>query len=357
MKVMLFAYLDNNIGDDLMLKLLSERFPSYIFYFYTSNTVVINTLRQFNNFTLRCPSNRKEDLDSVDAILSIGGSIFNDLNTFRGKIARLKKFLFLLNAKRKRKLIATVGCNLGPYKDKLGWYLTVAELKLNSLITVRDDFSFQLLSCNNFIQNYYLADDIVYGLQISNTVENRSGLGISSFRSTHTGENNYQNYQVLALIADEYIKKTNNSVKIFAFDSEIENDISAAFHIFNLIQNKKNVEIIPYLGDIEGFVQKFSNCERHISIRFHSAILSDLMKIPFYPIAYSNKMEAFISEKFPNFDLKTISSFNSEELNLSEIMECISNSSELCYTNHKSNFKIHFDELDKLWSGVYCVSK
>lgn len=354
MKVMLFAYLDNNIGDDLMLKLLSEKFPSHEFYVYTTNSVVLNTFAQFKNFTPRCPSQRKADVDVVDAVLAIGGSIFNDLNSLRGKVARLRKILFIAKASRKGKLIATVGCNLGPYKDKLGWYLTVAELRLNSLITVRDQSSFDLLSTRSFA-NVHLADDIVYGLHVPVGVEPRNGLGVSAFRSTHAGENNYQNYQALAAIIDGYVEKTNKPVKLFAFDSEHENDVSAASHILNLVENKAHVELVPYLGDVAGFVEKFNQCERHVAIRFHSAILSDLMKIPFYPISYSNKMDAFVGENFPEFKISNIAELDVERMNIPAVVDCILSESTLCYADHETNSQIHFDQLEKLWSGKHRV--
>lgn len=354
MKVMLFAYLDNNIGDDLMLKLISERFPDFKFYFYTSNTVVKNTLNQFENFISRDPIDRNEDLIYVDAILSIGGSIFNDLNTIRGKLARIRKILFLKKAKNKGKKIITLGCNLGPYNDQLGVFLTLFELKMNSLVTVRDRASFDLIDSNRKLNNLHLADDIVYNLDFYLAKELKSGLGISAFRSTHIGENNYQNYQALAKIADEYIKKNNKIVKIFAFDSETENDLAAAHHILELIENKNMVKIVSYIGNVDNFLSEFSSCECQIAIRFHSAILSDIFKIPFYPIAYSNKMKEFIGDKFPNFNLINISSLQVDKIDFLSVVEDLSSLTELCSsTCCENNSKIHFDELERLWKKNY----
>lgn len=350
MKVMLFAYLDNNIGDDLMLKLISERFPDFKFYFYTSNTVVKNTLNQFKNFISRDPADRNNDLVFVDGILSIGGSIFNDLNNIRGKLSRIKKILFLNKAKKQGKKIITLGCNLGPYSDQLGVFLTLFELRMNSLVTVRDKASYDLINSNRKLNNLHLADDIVYNLNFTSCLDIKSGLGISAFRSTHKGENNYQNYQALAKIADEYIKKNNKIVRIFAFDSEAENDLSAAHHIFELIDNKNMVKIIPYIGNFDNFLSEFGGCECHIAIRFHSAILSDIFKIPFYPVAYSNKMKEFICDKFPDFDLINISSLQLDKFDFFSVVENLSNLTSLCSsTRCDNNSKIHFDELEILW--------
>src|SRR5699024_3015738 len=106
--------------------------------------------------------------------------------------------------------------------------------------------------------------------------------------------------------------KTNDikKIKIFAFDSEQENDISAAFHIKNILVQKINIniEIIPYLGiNIDYFLEEFISVDYMIVIRFHAAILCDYFKIPYLPFAYSNKMTEYIydnnsHQKILNFD-------------------------------------------------------
>lgn len=347
MRIMIFAYLDNNFGDDLMLKLLSESFIDIEFYVYTSNSVIANSLKKYQNFVLRHPTQRYSDIDAVDGVLSVGGSIFVDLNSISGKILRLKKLFILAVARMRGKFIATIGCNLGPYNDKLGVLLTKIELSFNSLVTVRDGFSYDLLKRLS-IQSSYLADDIVYGLSIPNSANVRFGLGISAYRSLGAGEVNDENYRALAAIADAYVEQQNAPVKIFAFDSESENDLAAAFHIVNYMKNKDMAKIIPYLGDIDSFQLEFASCELHIAIRFHAAVLADLLGIPFFPISYSNKMKNLISAEYPDHNVLSLADLIMARSQ--EIARALVNPGQLCpgRTNKSPSSSVHFELLGRL---------
>lgn len=350
MRVMVFAYLDNNIGDDLMLMLLSRKFPQHEFYLYTSNSVVRENLSKYSNFVLRQPGQRRSDLGVIDVVLSIGGSIFNDLNSLRGKIARLRKIAFLVGARLQGKRIVTIGCNLGPYNDLAGLYLTAAELKLNSLVTVRDKASYALISRFS-LNNCHLADDLVYGVDVPVRSSPRNGLGVSAFRSTHGGETNFENYRAIALLIDGYVRRTGKPVKLFAFDSECENDLSAAFHIMDLVEYKQNVKIVPYLGDVGSFIAEFDGCEVQLAIRFHAAVLSDVMGIGFVPIAYSNKMEALIADKFPGFKSMKISQLTHTSTVVPEIIDSVVNFSTICLGRGlKGNSQVHFEKLEAIFN-------
>jgi len=100
------------------------------------------------------------------------------------------------------------------------------------------------------------------------------------------------------------LKKTENNVYLFAFNFENENDLSAAHHVKNLSRRKDKIVIIPFLGNVEEFLSSIQKCETMIAIRFHSAILSDIYKIPFLPIVYSNKMQNLLDDR--NFKGRSI---------------------------------------------------
>ncbi|MOA11818.1 Polysaccharide pyruvyl transferase [compost metagenome] len=198
-------------------------------------------------------------------------------------------------------------------------------------------------------RNLHLGSDIVFGIDLPRNPLHRTGLGISAFRSTHPGESNYKNYEALALIIDEYIEKTGLPVKIFAFDSELENDTSAAIHIYNLVKNKPSVELVFYLGEVDGFLEKFNSCANHLTIRFHSAVLADALGIPFYPICYSNKTASLISDRHPNSEIVDIKELAINNLNQLLITEKIIAGSTLCLSELKElNPEIHFEKLSEL---------
>lgn len=350
MKVMVSAYLDNNIGDDLMIKLMAKYFISHEFYLYSNKSIIKKTFADCENIVVRKQSDLKNDIPKVDLFLSIGGSIFNDLNSLRGQINRLRKIKFIKKLKRKGVKIATIGCNLGPYTGKIGPILTKYELKLNDLVTVRDKSSFELLTSFKTIKNFHLANDIVYNYKITkNNVLKDCGLGISAYRSLRKDENNYMNYLKLSDIVDEYIDKTDKNVRLFAFDTENENDLSAAYHIFNLSKNKEKIEIVPYLGDISSFIKKLNKCERFLSIRFHSAVLSDLFSIPFFPVIYSNKMESLLSDRSYTGEKIYLKDID-DKLQTEKIVDTIIEGENIynSFNNQPYNSIQHFEELSKL---------
>ncbi len=192
--------------------------------------------------------------------------------------------------------IVVLGSNFDSKYKRSALKTVQKEIKLNSLTVVRDEHSYEMLKGFKRIKNYHLAYDIAYNLSEFYPIkdQNRKGLGISCYRSLKSNENNYNNYVALSKIADGYIEKTENNVYLFAFNFENENDLSAAHHVKNLSRRKDKIVIIPFLGNVEEFLSSIQKCETMIAIRFHSAILSDIYKIPFLPIVYSNKMQIFI---------------------------------------------------------------
>lgn len=348
MRIIVEAYLDNNLGDDIMIKIMVDKFPEHQFFLYSDSTVVQKTFENIKNLSVKNTNQRKKDLKNIDAYIKIGGSIFQIIN-FKQQVLRIIGILGLMKMRYKGIKIATLGCNFGPYSTKFGIKLTEWELRNNQLVTVRDQFSFKMLTGFRKIDNFFYADDIVYNYNVLKCDRIKSGLGISVYRSLKNEENNYENYQALANIADNYIKRTGKRVSLFAFDSEQENDLSAMHHIFNLSNHKQSIDLVPYIGDSETFINKYKNCERIIAIRFHSAILADLFKVPFLPIPYSNKLMNLLNDRGFTGDIISI-----ENLNMKlDIERVVSNliTGENLFTNfldNKGNSKEHFDQLAKI---------
>lgn len=352
MNIVVSAYLDNNIGDDLMIKLIAKKFQEHHFFIYTSSSVVKETFGDIKNIMIRNPEHLKADMKSADVFLTLGGSVFQITNLGNYK-TRIIKIIRMLQYKSMGVKIATLGSNLGPY-TKIGKYLTKIELRNNDLITVRDTASKKVLEDFGNIKNYHFADDIVLNLK-KNFEQNhiKNGLGISVYRNQDDSENSFAAYEALAYIADEYINKTNKPVRLFAFDTEHENDLAAAHHVYKLAKNNNNIEIIPYLGDEECFLEQFSRSEKMVAIRFHSAILSDVFNIPFLPIAYSNKMKNLMHDR--HYEGKV---FEFSDLNkmgeLDHIVEMLVTGTGLCdkFTGTPNSSFSHFSEFEKMLGTI-----
>jgi colanic acid/amylovoran biosynthesis protein len=348
MNILVRAYLDNNLGDDLMIKLLVEKFPNFNFFIYTNSSMIKNTYKDYENVKVRKVKDMKNDLKMVDAFVTIGGSIFQ-IKTFKQHLSRFLKIMFLLSLKFRKKKVVTLGANLGPFSNKISYKLVEWELRLNNLTTVRDINSKRIIDSFRGNYNIHLADDIVYNLEWGKSLH-KEGLGISTYRSSAHDENNLENYSTLAALADNYIEKTGKKVTLFAFDSETENDVVSAHHIYNFSRNKDKISIVPYLGNIKEFLDEFNKCEKIIAIRFHSAILSDILEIPFLPIIYSNKMTNFLDDNNYKGERIHLKSLN-KNINIDSLVDKIISGDEL-YNNfktHLQNSSIHFEEFKKLF--------
>ena len=350
MNIIIDAYLDNNLGDDLMIKLLAGHFPRHRFYLYTNSSVVKNSFSDFKNLIIKKSEEKQKDLDSADVYCTVGGSRFQ-LVSAKQKYWRLRRLSRLRKIRRNQTKIVTLGSNFGPYSGKLGVKLTEWEMRKNDLITVRDKEAEGFLRQFKKVNNYHLVDDIVYNLaEIYKTQQpERSGLGISAYRSIRSPEHNYPNYKCLAALADSYIKKTGKKVKLFAFDTEDENDLAAACHIYNLAEEKEKIEIIPYLGCEQSFLEQFEACERMVAIRFHSAVLADIFEIPFLPVVYSNKMKNFLNDRGyrgPSFEIRELNL----DLNPAALADTLIKNESLfnTFTGDQHNAKVHFAELEKI---------
>ncbi|AQP53089.1 hypothetical protein BW732_01835 [Vagococcus penaei] len=226
-------------------------------------------------------------------------------------------------------------------------------MKINDLITVRDDYSYKLISHLN-LKSCFLIDDFVYNIAktpyILENVEKVNSnnekyiLGISAYRSPIKGDSNIASYRVLADICDNVIEKRGAKVKLFSFDSENENDLVSAFYIKKYAKHANEIEIVPYLNDEINFLNNFVSCDRIIGIRFHSLIISDVYGIPFYPISYSNKTNNFLTD----IGYKgNINNYSDLEINKQRILSDIL-SDTFFISNKSNNSEQHLLEFENL---------
>lgn len=330
MKIALWAYFDNNLGDDLMVKKLLDSFPEYDFFTQYQNDVIVQTFKDNHNLSFLTKDEYKKALKSCKYYISIGGSIFNNINSFKGKLIRISKLIKYIKLKLSGIEIYTLGCNVGPFSDKIAEILCGIELKLNDGITVRDKESYEfVISYNKKVEQY---DDIVFSYDINTkkVKESNNILGVSVYRSLNPKVKNYGTYYLLARIIDDFLKRTKGKCRLYCFDSENENDLSAAFHIKELSHKSEDIDVVPYIGNVEKFLSSFSECSSLISFRFHGTILGEVFGIPTLPIAYSNKLINFLTEN--NYiDYYLIDDFNKDKIIPSQIVDRLI--SRKLYTN------------------------
>lgn len=306
-KVLIRAYLRKNLGDDLFIKILSERYPDIKFQtissvkykktFSKNIKIKSNFVIKYLNYLIRILSKRKSSLIQLVArkykeIVWIGGSIFiegkkGDTSTV--SIPENKKYYIL-------------GSNFGPYKTE-EYFEKAKELYENAQdVCFREKFSYEKFKN---IKTTRLAPDIVFSLKNYNKSEinmKEKCVAISVIDCNKRFLTEIANKYELFII--EMIKKfteLNYKIVLLSFCKK-EGDERAIKRILRKIKKKykninyKKIETCFYRGNIEEILDKINKSSIVIGTRFHANILGILMEKTVIPISYSKKTTNYLSD-------------------------------------------------------------
>lgn len=329
-KVFIYAYLNQNLGDDLFVKILCERFPKTKFYIVStrnkakpfkniSNLVVISPPYLLSKLLFRM--NRKWDLNKLlsryfsrksDLTVNIGGSIFMESNDWEFKLKEYKNDISASNK------FLIMGANFGPYSNP-DYYNRYYEIFKNvEDVCFRDEISRELFSELSTVR---LAPDIVFSLG-KTMMENRKD------KNMIFSIINLDNREKLKKYKSDYELKVKNismklidkgyKVTLMSF-CEREGDQVAIDRIISQIPDK-------YIGDIESYYYKdnidealniIGSSDGVISTRFHSLILGMLYSLPVYPLIYSKKITHILNDINYEYDytyIEKISQLSEEKV-------------------------------------------
>jgi colanic acid/amylovoran biosynthesis protein len=301
-KVLVCAYFAKNLGDDLFLKILFDRYPNVEWDLLTANRNYNEIFKDYKNvkiiYSYRNIGKNKFNLffklndmffkyKKYDALVNIGGSIFMQSPAWKLKFNE-REYL-LNNFKKRNKKVFILGANFGPFKDKVFVEKYRKLFATYNDVCFRDYYSYKIFSD---LENVRLAPDVVFNLDVKRFDEKEKSVGFSIIDiEKREGLNEYQHEynKKLTQLVENYIE-LGYKVKLFSF-CENEGDMKA----INYLQDsfKKNysnsIEVIDYEGNINSFLNKFKSCEVIIGTRFHSIILALLYNQSVFPIIYSEK--------------------------------------------------------------------
>lgn len=357
-KVMVYAYTRLNLGDDLFLKILFERYPKSIFVlfgpkkykkvFSYKNLIVIpsdNLILRGINFALK-RINKRFSLSKFiskfcDASVQIGGSIFQQSENWETKIKYRKNLL------NKNQPFYVLGANFGPFNDKEFFLECKNLISRYEDICFRDTYSYNLFKDLN---NVRIADDIVFSLKYgSNLKDSYETIVISvikpSYRSYLYGYDDAY-YRKISDLSIKFIKKGFNVI-LMSF-CKYEGDEEAAKEIVNKIpvEYKSYVKQYNYEGNLDESLDIIAKSSLVIGTRFHAMILGWVFNKPVVPIVYSEKMKKVMED----VDFKGIYA-NLKEIDFLEIDKVVLKSFEknlIDVGKQRENSENHFKELDEL---------
>lgn len=313
------GYWSKNLGDDLFLYLLLNRYPEHRFTILASdsasNVFSNSNLEKIyfeNSFFTKiankyCAISRKIPyqykslrMQDYDAYVEIGGSIFmlsengttNDLNSIRReRVLSLVKNYFI------------IGSNFGPFFSEYQLAYYSEFFAKTSGVCFRDEQSKKLFGS---LDNIKCAPDVVLSLDTTKVPKYRNNspyVTISIIDCKRKSSAPGSEY--LAKYADAYVNKivelveeyllSNTRVVLFSFCDD-EGDLDVAKQIFNKVDSPIKFSLLEICShnSIDESLALIKNSTFLIATRFHAMILGWVFQIPTYVISYSKKTEAVI---------------------------------------------------------------
>ena len=282
-KILIHAKTEKNLGDDIFIYYLCNRYPFVDFYVYYKDDCI--TLNKLSNLYIL------KNIELIKTIqfnlqIFIGGSIF--MQSINKNI--LQKYRSDKKIRIQGVPTYIIGANFGPYQSKIFPLLYKHWFKNIDQIVFRDEYSYDLFQLNNMSW----APDILFNYCLP-IVRTEKMVSIScikkNFRSGLCDYNENVYFQKLAQIANKYCE-LGYSILLAAFCISQEDNIAAQM-IYNLLSpcTKAKTEILIYQGDINEFLSNFLASSFIIGTRFHSIILGWSANIPVFPICYNSKLK------------------------------------------------------------------
>lgn len=357
-KIMVHAYTQFNLGDDLFLKILFNRYPDSQFILFSpskykkkmnfKNVKYISS----NNFFIRGfnyimkKNNRNFIIENkvsklCDATIFIGGSIFQQNKNWKQTI---KNHSVLSNESHPYFIL---GANFGPFEDEDYYNEYKKIFSEYEDICFRDTYSYNLFK---ELDNVRIADDIVFSLKNNKNNKNNKNeknIVISVIKPSYRPylvEYDDLYYNKIKDISVEFIKN-GYEITLMSFCKH-EGDEEAIKEILKIIPKKhlKYVKQYNYRGLIEESIDIISSSSLVIGTRFHAMILGWVFNKPVVPIAYSEKMTNVMKDinfKGVYTDFKSLHKLEAKEVFNSLFINPLDVSAQI------KNAEKHFEKLDE----------
>lgn len=297
-RVYIGAFLINNLGDDLFLKVLLEKYPSYSFFVdleeeYRTPFLKYNNISFvkhypcedfLNRITYKLFHFRVFELvrrKSALSVIDIGGSLFIEQPGW--------KKAFDCRIKQLNKNNIFIGCNFGPYTDKNFVEIYRRFFEKCRFISWRDKYSYDIFSMNNM----QFAPDFVFNLSIKQSFQTEDGRVLIIPADV-------RNVVGLSYSHEAYIKKMVELtqkcvekgfiVELMAFCKAFHDD-DVCYEICKQLNEaqKRCVDIYVYKNDMNEAIEHIQRSEYIVPTRFHGMILGWLCEKRVYPIVYTKK--------------------------------------------------------------------
>lgn len=304
-KAFLYAYDKVNLGDDLFIRTIVNRYSHVHFYMWSDirnkanfsdmknltvidkNTIKFKLLSKIRpSLVVRYQENLKI---KSEAIIYIGGSIFMEHPTWRN-MAHWWKY------QAEHHKLYVLGANFGPYHTEEYRQAMDTVFSKAQDVCLRDQYSYNLFKDNKKVR---IAPDILFSYPVPVCTEKKRQIFISVINCHKRGEGVYVKYQhtyeaVIKKIISYYLGK-DYKIKIASFCKD-EGDEETAKNLEEHFM-KEDIKCLNYDGtNTMEILSELSASEYIIATRFHAIVLGILSGQKVYPIIYSDKSKNMLSD-------------------------------------------------------------
>lgn len=351
LKINLYGYVNNNLGDDLFFEYVANRYPNHMFNLFALPKYA-DSFSKLENIKLVSPSLSKRIFNklyriilrrnlniyssNVNVSMLVGGSLFMEsINWEIGYQDFKNKFL----ESNKNFLL---GANFGPFTSQEYYDLYQEEFTKFEDICFREEYSKNLF---NNLKNVRVAPNILFGIKNNEfTISEEKKVFFSiikpSFRKDLLGRDNKYYEGIHELIKNYKLKGYKISLVSFC---QGEGDEEAIDIIYSLLNDKKDVQKKYYKGfNREEILNEIACSEIIVATRFHAMILGWVFNKKVLPIIYSNKTLNVIN------DVK----FKGKYIDIRKDENYILNYNDICKLEDVKSLAIkserHFEMLDEV---------
>ncbi|MBY7144644.1 polysaccharide pyruvyl transferase family protein [Virgibacillus sp. NKC19-3] len=355
--VMLYAYTYFNLGDDLFIKLIAERYPdtqfmlvapkAYKHAFKERHNIRIlpsdTIIRRGIHFMFKTMGilrfSRPYISKNCDAAVLIGGSLFIQGQNWRETMKMTKAMPI------KGKPFFLLGANFGPFHEQEFYQEHKYLFQHYTDICFRDTYSYELFNDLNHVR---VADDIVFHLQKQTTQKSQDDGYIvitvikPSIRENLSGYDAMY-YTKIKDIAIYFMDK-GYPVTFMSFCA-FEADEEAIIEIMQKISPNyaSRITTYAYKYHIDEALRIIARSTFVIASRFHAMILGWVYQKPVFPIVYSDKMKHVMVDL--DFNGSYIDMDNVQKLTAEQVYMSMETNSQAVRAQVK-NAEKQFEKLD-----------
>ncbi len=299
----LIAYTLNNVGDDLFIKIICERYPKIDFFIELdkeknlalnkiNNLHIINNknflfrlINKVGNVCFNEPIYSKKIISHCESSILVGGSMFMEdiQDNWKGNYKTYQR------VKSWSDNFFVIGSNFGPYEHEAYKELYKSFFKKCNDVCFRDKYSAKEFADQ---QNVRYAPDVVFNLKTSLHIKKKKVSVVPILLEGRGERDNYrERYERrLADVISKLVEYEGYDVSLLSFCRD-EGDENAIVSIMNKVVSKylEKIKIVYYRDDYEPIIYEIFESEAVITSRFHGMILGWLGDTKVYPIVYNPK--------------------------------------------------------------------